>query len=71
MTLVEMLAAKDAKAKNGSWTPASGGLEKPFTSRSGKVMLYCYQASTGKHAYLDVKSDVIMSDEEAQAALGW
>lgn len=70
MNLTEMLAAKDAKAKNGAWTPASGGTEKPFTSRNGKIMLYCFQATTGKHAYLDVKSDIIMSEEEAQAALG-
>lgn len=53
----------------GDWFPASNGTEMPFTSRSGKRLLYVWQPSTGHHAYLDLGSDVILSDAEAQAAL--
>ena len=55
--------------KNDSWVPACGGTEVPFKSRSGKRLQYVWQPSTGHHAYLDVDSDIILSDEEAEAAL--
>lgn len=55
---------------NGNWIPACGGTETPFTSRSGKRLLYVYQPSTGNHAYLDLGTDIILTDEEARAALG-
>jgi hypothetical protein len=54
---------------NDNWFPACGGTEQPFTSRSGRRLLYCWQPSTGNHAYLDLGSDLILSDEEAQNAL--
>lgn len=69
-TIPELIKAKQDKDANGNWIPASGGTETPFKSRSGKTLLYCYQPSTGKHAYLDVGTDMILSDEEANAALG-
>jgi hypothetical protein len=53
----------------GDWYPASNGTEQPFTSRSGKRLLYVWQPRTGNHAYLDLGSDVILTEEEAQAAL--
>jgi hypothetical protein len=59
------------KAEQGNWYPASGGAETPFTTRTGKRLLYCWQPSTGKHAYLDLGTDLILSDEEAGAALGY
>ena len=52
-----------------NWIPACGGTEQPFTSRTGRRLLYCWQPSTGRHAYLDLGSDLILSDEEAQYAL--
>lgn len=52
------------------WTPACGGTETPFVTRSGKRVLYCWNRATGKHAYLDCGTDIIMTDEEARAALG-
>ena len=55
--------------KNDNWVPACGGTEVPFKSRSGKRLQYVWQPSTGQHAYLDVDSDIILSDEEAQACL--
>lgn len=70
MNLSEMIDAKQKKAEQGAWTPASGGTEVPFLTRSGRTVLYVYQASTGKHAYLDMGTDMILSDEEAWLALG-
>ncbi len=54
---------------NGTWEPACGGTEVPFRSRSGKRMQYMWQPVTGRHAYLDVDADVLMTDDEAYAAL--
>ena len=53
-----------------NWYPASNGTETPFIARSGKRLLYCFQPSTGNHAYLDVDCDIILSDEDAAAHLG-
>lgn len=64
-----ILEAAERRA-NGNWYPANGGTETPFTSRSGRTLLYCWQPSTGRHAYLDCGSDIILSDEDAQLALG-
>lgn len=58
------------KAEQGNWFPACDGTEVPFTTRTGKRLLYCYQPSTGKHAYLDLDSDIILTDAEANLALG-
>ena len=68
--LAEALALKTAKAEQGNWYPACGRTEEPFYARSGRRLLYCYQPSTGKHAYLDCDTDLILSDEEANLALG-
>jgi hypothetical protein len=69
-TLTEILAARAAHAANGNWFPASGGTETPFTTRTGRRLQYCWQPSTGRHAYLDLGTDFILSDEEAAAAQG-
>jgi hypothetical protein len=69
MTLAEILDERQRKAEQGSWVPASGGTEVPFTSRSGRRLLYCYQATTGRHAYLDCGTDIVLSDEDAGACL--
>ena len=53
-----------------NWIPACGGTEVPFVTRTGRKLLYCYQPSTGNHAYLDCGTDLILSDEEATVALG-
>lgn len=71
MSVAEMLKKADEKRKQGNWYPASGGTEQPFTTRTGRRLLYVYQPSTGNHAYLDLSSDLILSDDEAQIALGW
>lgn len=69
MNISDMLKARDEKAKQGNWTPANGGTEEPFTTRTGRRLLYCYQASTGRHAYLDCMTDLILSDNDAWIAL--
>jgi len=51
------------------WIPACGGTEEPFLSRSGKRLLYCFNPVTKKHAYLNLETDMILSDEEARQAL--
>lgn len=58
-----------ARREQGPWVPASGGTEVPFKTRSGRTLLYCYQPTTGKHAYCDTQTDLILSEEEARAAL--
>lgn len=52
------------------WVPANGGTETEFVSRTGKRLLYCYNSALDRHAYLDLGSDIILTDDEAQIALG-
>jgi hypothetical protein len=68
--LAATLAAADRRKEQGNWIPACGGTETPFRTRMGRRLLYCWQPSTGRHAYLDVDSDMILTDQEAQLALG-
>ena len=56
-------------ARGDNWVPACGGTEVPFTTRTGKRLLYVWQPSTGNHAYLDLDTDIILSDDEARIAL--
>ena len=52
-----------------NWIPACGGTETPFMTRTGKRLLYVWDTCSGRHAYLDCQSDIILSDEEARVAL--
>lgn len=70
LTVAEALALADAKRAEGNWYPACNGTEIPFYTRSGRRLLYCWQPSTGRHAYLDTQTDIILSDEEAFVAMG-
>jgi hypothetical protein len=70
MNLTELLKASDEKKAQGNWTPACGGTEIPCVYRTGRRLLYVYQASTGDHAFLDCDTDLILSNEEALAAIG-
>jgi hypothetical protein len=56
-------------AEQGNWYPASNGSETEFKTRTGRRLLYCYQPSTGNHAYLDLDQDRILTQEEAEQAL--
>jgi hypothetical protein len=51
------------------WVPACGGSEQQFTCRTGMRLLYCFNPRLGNHAYLDCGTDMILTDEEARAAL--
>ena len=64
-TLIEILDERRAKAEQGAWVPACNQTEVPFVTRSGRRLLYCWQASTGRHAYLDCDTDMIIDDEQA------
>ena len=59
----------DAAARSDDWIPACGGTEAPFTTRTGRRLLYMWNRSTGEHAYYDVQRDVFLTNEEAIAAL--
>jgi hypothetical protein len=60
----------EKNTNHNNWHPANGGTEEPFYTRSGKRLLYCWQPSTGDHAYLDLDNDLLLSDEQAREALG-
>lgn len=51
------------------WVPACGGTETAFTARSGARLIYLYNPVQGKHAYLNVDQDIILTDEEARMHL--
>lgn len=70
MSIAEILENQQIKKEQGVWLPASGGTETPFNTRTHRRLLYCWQPTTGKHAYLDCQSDILLTDEEAQLAMG-
>jgi len=70
LTLSEVLDARQRHAEQGAWVPACGGTEVPFTTRTGARLLYCYQPTTGRHAYLDLGTDMFLTDQEAWNLLG-
>ncbi len=67
-TVAELLDERQRKAEQGNWISGTG--ETPFNSRGGVRLLYCWQPSTGNKAYLDMGSDLFLSDEEARNILG-
>lgn len=69
-SVVDILNRRQAEKEQGNWFPANGGTETPFFTRSRRRLIYCWQPSTGRHAYLDCDTDIIMSEEEARLALG-
>lgn len=56
--------------EQGNWYPACGGTEVPFRTRGGHTLLYVWQPATGRHAYLNLDTDIVLSDDEALRALG-
>lgn len=69
MTLEELFAEADKRREQGNWVPACGGTETPFYTRTGYRLLYCWQPSSGRHTYINCDTDIVLSDEEARAAL--
>jgi hypothetical protein len=58
-------AIKEKEAR-GRLVPACGGTETPITVK-GFRLLYVWDTGTGKHHYLNLDTDIILSDEEALA----
>ena len=69
ITIADKITAAEIRKAQGDWYPACNGTETEFKTLTGRRLLYCWQPSTGRHAYLDLDSDIILSDEEAQLAL--
>jgi hypothetical protein len=51
------------------WVAACGGTETPFRTRTGRMLFYMWNRTTGEHAYYDVEGDVFLTYEEASLAL--
>jgi hypothetical protein len=68
-SVADLIEEDRLKKEQGNWFPASGGTETPFVTRTGKRLLYCWQPSTGRHAYLDLDNDLFLSDEEVRIHL--
>jgi hypothetical protein len=64
-TFAETIARLEAWKNDGEWIPGCNRTEVPFISRSGVRLLWCYQPRSGRHAYLNCDTDMILSDEEA------
>lgn len=64
-TVAERLDEEQKRREQGNWVPACGGTEQPFTTRSGYRLQYLYQPSTGRHAYINLDTDIILTDDEA------
>mgnify|MGYP003677355375 FL=1 len=62
-TLKQALDTEEKRRAQSYWLPASGGTEQPFTTKTGHRVQYMYQPLTGKHAYLDLDSDLFIADE--------
>jgi len=57
------------REKADRWIPAAGGTEEPFL-KNGVRYLYCFNPFKARHAYLDLDSDVILTDAEALEVMG-
>lgn len=68
-TLAEALDAAQTRKDNGNWIPASGGTETPFVTRSGLRLQYLYQPTTGRHVYINLDTDIFLTDAEADCEL--
>ncbi len=66
-SVAERIDAQQAKAEQGDWRPASNGKEKPFFTKSGRKLQYLYQPATGRHAYIDCATDIMLTHDEAWA----
>jgi hypothetical protein len=69
MSVAQALAEREAWRQQGNWVPACGGTETPFKTRTGLRLLYCWQPRSGRHAYLNLDTDLILTDDEARQAL--
>ena len=47
------------------WVPACGGMETPFKSKSGAMLTYMWNQTTGEHAYYNHDTDTFLSYADA------
>jgi hypothetical protein len=64
---IDYHTAVDLRVDN--WLPACNGLEQPFMSRGGLRLMYCWNPATGQHRYINLGTDMILSDEEAEKVM--
>lgn len=66
-TLEQMLSeTEETRFQRGNLVPACAGTETPITVK-GFRLLYCYHTGNGKHYYLNLDTDMILSDTEVNA----
>lgn len=70
-SLSEILDERQRRAEQGPWLPACGGTETPFHTRTGYRLLYCYQPSTGRHAYINLDTDIAIDDSDLRFVFGY
>ena len=63
-SITEILARREYEKSQGNWVAASSGTEKPFTTRTGHKVQYMWQPSTGRHAYINLETDIIIADAD-------
>ncbi len=72
-TVAEMLDAAEARTLNSArWVAACGGTEAPMTVNGTRV-LYCWNSLSGRHsrhAYINLDTDIEMTDAEFDALCG-
>ena len=51
--------------KRDVWVPACGGKETPFRSRTGAMLTYMWNQTTGEHAYYNHDTDTFLSYADA------
>lgn len=59
----------DAASIGDDWVAGCGGTETPFRTRTGRLLFWMWNRTTGEHAYYDVERDVFLSNEEASGAM--
>ena len=64
-TLQSAIRLNAQRRKEGVWVPACGGTERPFVAR-GYRLQYLWQPSTGRHAYINCDTDVLLTDGEVR-----
>ena len=70
LDLRETFSYTAAIASNAdTWVSACQGTERPFTGRAGVRMLYCYNPKQVRHAYINLDTDIEMTNEEVDANL--
>ena len=55
--------------RQNKWVPACGGSETPFKTKTRHTLLYCYNPALRQHAYVNVETDMVLTNEEARTML--